>query len=257
MDDAPDKAKTLVECGAEIAGACIGGALGFVAGGPGGAAAAGAVGVIVTRSLANTADKVMSHRERIRVGSVAAVAVACIADRINRGDTPRPDFFSSDQIHSAGEQLFEGVLLKARDEYEEKKLLYLGRFYANLVFSPTISPATAALLIKMLERLTFRQLILLSLLLKKGQLDVENLRSQEHLDAELEALKREEMDLHASDLGSMGLIRGAAPFVDELSPLGAMLASLAELDIVPDVEIEQVIELLSKCAPELKGAASQ
>jgi hypothetical protein len=151
-------------------------------------------------------------------------------------------------MQSDGEQLLEGVLLKARDEYEEKKLPYLGRFYANLVFTPTVSPATATLLIKTLERLTFRQLVLLALILKEGQFDVEHLRSQEHPDPELEALKREEMDLHTSDLGYTGLIRGAGPFVDELRPLGATLAELSDLVRVPDAEIQQITALLSKCS---------
>jgi len=248
MGSDPEKAKALVQGGAEIAGACVGGALGFIAGGPGYAAAAGVLGVLVTKSLAHTADKVMSHRERIRVGSVAAIAVACIGDRISRGDVPRPDFFSQESLDSDGEQLLEGVLLKARDEYEEKKLPYLGRFYANLVFSPTVSPATAALLIKTLERLTFRQMVLLSLVLKQGQLDVEHLRSQEHSNSELEALKREEMDLHTSDLGYMGLIRGAGLYVDELSSLGATLAELSGFADVPDVESQQIKALLSKCS---------
>lgn len=246
MSSDPDKAKTLVQGGAEIAGACVGGALGFLAGGPGTAAAAGAVGALLTRSLAHAADKFMSQRERVRVGSVAAIAASCIADRLRLGDTPRSDFFSPDLPNSDGSQLLEGVLLKARDEYEEKKLPYLGRFYANLAFAPAVSPATAALLIKTLERTTFRQMVLLAYLLKEQQVDVENLRSQKHIDPDLEALKREEMDLHASDLGYLGLIRGAGAFVDELSPLGTTLAELAGLANVPDAEIQELVKLLSR-----------
>lgn len=242
-----DKAKALVQGSAEIAGACIGGALGFIAGGPGSAAASGAVGAIVTRSLAHAADKFMSNRERTRVGSVAAIAASCIADRLRVGDTPRPDFFSVDLPCSDGEQLLEGVLLKARDEYEEKKLPYLGRFYANLAFTPAVSPATAAWLIKILERISFRQMLLLAFLLKQGSLNVESLRSQEHTDPELEALKREEMDLHTSDLGYLGLIRGTDAYVDELSPLGNTLAELAGLAHIPEAEFQPTIELLSRC----------
>lgn len=241
-----NSAKFLVTAGAEMIGASIGGALGFLAGGPGSAALAGAVSASLTRTLATVAEKHMAQKERFRVGSVAAVAVAQIATRIERGDTPRPDFFQTPEGQSNGEQLLEGVLLKARDEYEEKKLLFFGTFYANLVFSPAVSPATAALLIKTLEQLTFRQMVILALVQKENRLDVEDLRSQEHEDPELEALKREEMSLHTSDLGSMGLLRGAGPFIDELSSLGQTLTNLADFACIPEDEVANIKNLLSR-----------
>lgn len=246
------RARQLLLSGSELAGASLGGALGFLAGGPGGAAAAGALGVVIARSLAHAADKVMSHRERMRVGSVAAVALARIAERLTAGDQPRRDFFDEQgEMQPPGEQLLEGVLLKARDEYEEKKLDYIGRFYGNLVFTSNISAPVASFLLKTLERLTYRQMSMLALISASGKVDFRNLRSQDHSAPELEVLKREEMDLHSSDLGSLGLVRGAGPFDDELNALGTALVQLAELDRIPERTISELKALLAEC-PENK-----
>ena len=208
------------------------------------------LGVAITRSLALVADKAMAAREQLRVGSVAAIAVARIAERLEQGHPARPDFFSSDGlVQSDGERLLEGVLLKARDEYEEKKLRYLGIFYGNLTFSE-VSASVASLLIKTFERLTYRQLIILALIRRSGVLNVKNLRGQSHADPDLEALKREEMDLHGNDFGTSGLIEGAG-YDDELSALGVVLVELAEIGHIPEIETDGVVTLLGRC-PERK-----
>lgn len=242
-----EKARELVQTGAEIAGGAVGGAIGFLAAGPTGAAGAGVLGVVVTKALAQVADKVMAAREKARVGSVAAIALARIAERAARGDAPNAAFFSSKGgLQSDGAQLLEGVLLKARDEYEELKLYHLGRFYGNLAFTD-ISPRTASLLVKTFEMLTFRQLALLSLIDRMGKVDVKNLRSQSHADPNLEALKREEMELHDGTLGSLALVGGAGPFDDALSSLGRVFSDLAEISSVPDAEVIAVQSLIASC----------
>lgn len=240
------KARELVLTGTDLAGAAIGGALGFLAGGPGGAAFLSVSGVAITRALTLAADKYMTQRERMRVGSVAAITADRISARLANGDILRQDMFDADDaFHSDGEQLLEGVLLKARDAYEEQKLPYFARFYANLLFEPTIPAPVGFMLLKSLERLTFRQIVLLSIIQEHGKVNVEFLRSNTHLDLERETLKREEMDLHANDLGNLGLVAGAGPWDDSLSPSGTALARLAQIDMVPRADKEHLLYMLS------------
>jgi hypothetical protein len=92
---------------------------------------------------------------------------------------------------------------------------------------------------------------MLALIRACGKVDFKDLRSQDHSVPELEALKREEMDLHSSDLGSLGLVRGAGPYDDELNALGNSLVQLAELDRIPESTISELKALLAGC-PENK-----
>ena len=190
----------IIEYGADIAGASAAVALELLGKSPPG------LGAILAPVLASTLKEFgarsLSAREKTRVGAVAIYAADRISARLMFGDVPRQDGFfaptGSDRAPS--EALLEGVLLKARDEFEEKKLRHLGWFFANLVFVEDVSPATAYLLLKQFERLSYRQLAILSLIGEREH-DVEPLRRPDHTDPELDALKREEMDFSRMTLG--------------------------------------------------------
>lgn len=163
-----EKAKSLISTGAEIAGAAVGGAIGFFAAGPAGAAGAGTLGVILakagTKVLGDVAERVLSDREKVRMGATAAIAFNKIEERVSKGQKPRDDgFFEADDARPASEELLEGTLKKARDEYEEKKVYMLGNFYSNLVFSPGVSVQEANYYLRLFETLTYRQLCVICL----------------------------------------------------------------------------------------------
>jgi hypothetical protein len=175
MSKAKDKAERLIETGAEIAGAAVGGAVGFLSAGPVGAAAAGVLGVVISRGLGkvigDVANRQLSHKEEVRVGATAAVAADKIRIQLEAGSQPRQDgFFDSlrDEPPS-GESLFEGVLLKSKNEHEEKKVALLGNFFANLAFSPGVGIAEANHLLRLAEALTYRQICALALFALKSK----------------------------------------------------------------------------------------
>jgi hypothetical protein len=135
------------------------------------------------------------------------VAIDRIRARLLSDHILRSDGFCEgvNNDRSPSEELLESVLLKARDSFEEKKVRHLGLFYANLVFAAHVSPQTAHQLLKLYDRLTYRQLCLIALVGERGTVDVEALRRPDHLDPDIESLKREEMELHSTDIGTIGL----------------------------------------------------
>src|SRR5207249_275051 len=66
-------------------------------------------------------------------------------------------------------EILEGVLIKARDAYEEKKLPLLASLYASIAFHEEISPAHANHLIELGSQLTYRQLCVLAVAQDEGQ----------------------------------------------------------------------------------------
>ena len=248
-DSGSKDAINLLQSGAEIAGGAVGGALGFLASGPTVAAVAGASGAILTRAIVLAATRLMSEREKVRTGAVSAYALDCISRRLSWGDKPRIDLFEAQGGHrSDGEELFEGVLIKARDEFEERKIRHLALFYANLIFDNSVSAMTAHRLIRTVSQLTYRQLVFLSLVHKNRVVDVAGLRSHTHHEtAELEALKVEEMELLSGYIGLHGLIWNYSHYDDRLSNLGKVLVRLAELDTVPQSDLSMLSLLLASC----------
>ena len=89
-----EKAKRLVETGAELAGGAVAGALGFLAGGPAAAAAAGAGGVAITRVakrlISEFSNRFLSNREKVRVETAAAFALSQVRDRLSAGHNGSP-----------------------------------------------------------------------------------------------------------------------------------------------------------------------
>ena len=69
---------------------------------------------------------------------------------------------------------------------------------------------------------------------------MEPLRRPSHNDHEVEGLKREEMDLHGNDLGTLGHLAGEGPWVDKLSTLGATLSELACLDEISEFDLQPI-----------------
>jgi len=102
-----EKVQKFISGGAEIAGAAVGGALGFLAAGSVGAAAGGAGGAAAAIALKRlgqeAADRYLSPREKIRVGGVLAIAAAEIGERIKRGEKIRSDDFFAEK--SSGRQM--------------------------------------------------------------------------------------------------------------------------------------------------------
>lgn len=132
--------------------ATIGAALGLV-GGPVGVIVGAAIGVA-------TADlmKALSKREATRVSKVLELAAESVRQRIQEGASPRQVM---DQREA--ESLVEGVLIKARQSYEEKKLPLLANLLATAPFTGTPIVNMIAT-VAIIERLSYRQLCIVSVI---------------------------------------------------------------------------------------------
>jgi hypothetical protein len=164
--------KKLIELGAEFAGSAAGGALGFFAAGPTGAAVGAIAGTAITKSLSiisDVAHRHLSDREKMRTGAGLVFALGKISTYLESGLEPRNDgFFDTDITErSKSDEVLEGTLIKCRDETEERKVRFLGNIYANVAFRSDISIAASNWLLQKADELTYRQLCILSIIKQK------------------------------------------------------------------------------------------
>lgn len=249
-------ATELISSGAEITGAAAGAAIGLI-GGPvgivGGAAAGAAIGRVLAKVGAEVQRRVLGPREHLRMGAVAGFAGAIIKSQLEAGRQLRNDgFFESDATgRSKADELFEGVLQKARDAYEEKKLPYLGTLYAQLAFYPEVSARYGSYLINLAGELTYTQYVALALGSENPQ---DNLRAKGFrgnptaiaaLDNEGTGLLLEIYDLYQSGIvnggdGSAWLsVPDVAPGTFKPQAAGVILVELMGLKAIP-IEDRQV-----------------
>lgn len=236
----------LISTGAEIAGGAIGGALGFLAGGPGGAAVLGAAGAAAAAALKHigeeASERLLSPREQVRVGGVLALTAAEVQSRAQRGEKIRADgFFDASVIgRSDGEEVAESVLLKSQREAEERKLPYMAHLLAGIAFDASISAYMAHQLVKTAEQLTYRQLCLLRIGAIRGQLGLRttDYRSHGSFDKELYQVLFECHDLYGRGLVAFGTSAGfgptdVVPALMNPQGIGADLHNTMKLALIP------------------------
>lgn len=160
-----NKSKKLIQTGIETFGAVVGGAISLIDG-PTGTFGGGIAGVIISKGLSELADRFLSNREQARVGVAAGLSITGIQQNIDNGLTPRDDdFFDSNGINrSKAEELFEGILIKCKNEFEEKKIAYISNIYKNVAFNSFINPDNANQILNSVEQFSYRQLAILALI---------------------------------------------------------------------------------------------
>lgn len=159
--------RSLLVQGGKICGAAAGSAIGSLTG-PGGTVLGAALGAAVSETctavLTDLANRFLSPKEEQRVAGVAALTIDGIRERQLFESIRNDDFFDDGATaSSAAEEIFEGVLLSAKQEHEQLKLPLLAKFYANLVFESSMKRSEANYLLSVAESLTYTQLCLLGL----------------------------------------------------------------------------------------------
>lgn len=163
--------KKLIENGVDYVGsaasAAFGAAVGTVIAGPAGAVWGSLAGTTIEKVIqivgAEISSRALSRSEARKVKTVYTLAKEFIAENLNNNKKLREDDFFDKKINgrSSAEEILEGTLQVAQREYEERKLKYLAKLYANIAFSPDITASMASFLIKLAEQLTYRQIVIL------------------------------------------------------------------------------------------------
>ena len=132
--------KDLLPVSSEITGATVGAAIGAL-GGPIGSIAGSALGIVITKGINEITQRILSDREHIRIDQSSSYIVSEVKRKIEAGFTIRKDnFFDQSTIsRSKADEIIEGVLLKCKGAYEEKKVPYISNVFENVAFSD-VSP---------------------------------------------------------------------------------------------------------------------
>lgn len=111
--------------------------------------------------------------ERDRLNATWSAFVDNLNGRLESGEKIRDDGFFSERREednrSPAADLLDGVLVRARDSYEQRKAQRLGELLAFLVTHPDISPGHAHHLLRLTDRLTYQQLLFLGALAQRDR----------------------------------------------------------------------------------------
>ena len=138
-------------------------------------------------------------------------------------------------------------MLKSQRESEERKIPYMGRLFASVAFDSQISAQLAHQIIKTAEQLTYRQLCILKLAVKKESFNLRkgDYRGQESFSKELYQILYECLDLSHRGLVNFG---GSVTFgPTDVNPgmmtpqgIGADVFNLMKLHEIPNADLEPI-----------------
>lgn len=158
------------EIGADAVGEAIGVGVGCAVAGPAGAVGGAVLGSVASHLLVATKheflSRLLSTKEQERIITVADLAKTKIEENLGKGRTPRDDGFfdKSAGERSTAEEIFEGTLLVAQREYEERKLPLIANLNANIAFDESVRPGIANRLLKFASELTVQEIVALKVI---------------------------------------------------------------------------------------------
>jgi hypothetical protein len=270
------EASEIVETVSAVGGALAGTAVTLVAGPFVGSASGEAVARVLLRVGHEVEQRFLAPRQERRIGEAFQAATEAAQKALEAGEEIRSDGFfdeaRSDEP-SPAEELLEGVLRTAADEWEHRKVPYIGRMFATVSFDSSISPSDANYLLKLADRLTYQQVVLLAFW--EAAQNEERPYRQEVMSASIrkdEGRSRPTATILAemNDLATAGLlgvtnsdgqlvrvgetIGGLGGFQTygggvhltavQLTSMGGALYRLMGLDQVPDDDLERIAQAL-------------
>jgi hypothetical protein len=261
LDPKPDddsRLKRVLEAGAEIAGGASGVAAGLVLAGPPGAFAGAAAGPAVASVMKDVINRVLSRREEKRVGGVFLAASVAYDELLSNGETLRSDGFFDDGAsgRSSAEEVFEGVLLAAKTEHQERKIPHMGYLMANIAFDASLDAGLANWAISTAEDLTWTQFVLLSAIGRKQRFSLPDEEYGRRVDtwnawgvhnqlADLGVTRREMVGAPSRKTDRMALSIFNYNISElELRQSGLLLYHLLWLDRVPEGDVTTVVDSL-------------
>lgn len=258
-----------VEQGTELASKLAGASMGLL--GPAGVLAGPPVEWISRELLTRVGETVMAlvgRRGAERAGAALVIIKSDADARRDAGEAPRDDGFDQpqDDQRPDADELLEGVLLHAAETYEERKVPLLAHLYDGLAFDPSVSAQEGHFLLKLADRLTYRQLVGLSVFSDEASADAlaeASIRREEGVSRPSDAVALEVDDLAESgvlgiEVGGTGEVtrpgeliggqgRPSSQSFQDLKPtaIGATLSRLMRLGDVPAEDKQQFLRQLA------------
>jgi hypothetical protein len=261
-EDQVPAAERFIKLGSSLVGSPSGALLSLAVGGPEGALAGSVAAPVVSWTLSEFVHRALSRREQARVSGVLGVAAQRLEELLESGETPREDGFFTEKPgdRSTAEEILEGVLLAAQREHQEKKIPFMGNFYANLAVTPGISPTHANQMLRLASEMSYTHLRLLVIFAYREHL---GLRSRAYVEpGTSDKTFLPPIDISVLDevkwLWTNGMLANLVPEQSDRLPAtfgavpanmtpistGAYLFKLMDLNRIAEAELEPLIDIL-------------
>ncbi len=211
------------------------------------------MGEVIGRTTKDIIDRKLSNNERDRVDFVACFAGLKIKKALESGSRLRDDnFFQKIHERIDAEEIFEGLLIKSKSTYQEKKLPFIANIFVNAAFKE-ISPEEIHHILNLTDQISYPQLILINVIGSEVAKNHDhNKISDRNIDNKVYSITYYDL----IDLQTKGLIQDIYNYGDLavtgdktieikdciLTKLGEITMDLMSLNEIPEEEIKAYIK---------------
>lgn len=184
MRDLQPKEMKLPEFSVEVVSMISGAGAAYISGDP---STGYAITDFINDRLHGLVNLFARQKQSKRITTVTRFSLEGIARRLKSGEQLRDDGFFDETVddRSKAEEVFEAVLLVARDTPQEKKMPYISKLFEEACFRSYLRSDTLHFLCKEHENLTYRQLCIIKIIYEGSNYIFETLSFQESEDTDI------------------------------------------------------------------------
>jgi hypothetical protein len=212
------------------------------------------------------AERMLSQRENLRVGSALILAAEGIRKRLESGESVRDDgFFDKTATnYSNMDEAVESTLKKVMRTTEEPKIEFMANLIESVHFNSDLDMHTYRHILKHLEELSYRQLCIIRLCINANQINLDNLGNP-NITGNLSSILRDCFEvrdkrlissnnpfikkigeLYLGSSGQTWVVGGKSPeypgFDDqEANILGKDMFKFSKLNQIPDEHVDAIL----------------
>lgn len=163
-EDLNSKAIELINKGSIITGTTISSLMSINSINPESLIASSIFGGLFPTVINDFSNRFLSKREKSKVGAVGYYAASKIKDNLNKGKSMNTNFSDllKDGKWNSAYEIYEEVLLRSKNESQEKKLKFIANIFGNSIFSDIEVEDVFNFLVNT-ENLTYRKLCIISI----------------------------------------------------------------------------------------------
>ena len=187
MRDLQPRGMRLPEFSVEVVSMISGAGAAYISGDP---STGYAITDFINDRLPGLVNLFARQRQSKRITAVTRFSLEGIARRLKSGEQLRDDgFFDKTVDRSEADEVFEAVLLVARDTPQEKKMPYISNLFEDACFRSYLRSDTLHFLCKEHENLTYRQLCIIKIIYEGNNYIFQTISFQDSEDTDIEAEK--------------------------------------------------------------------
>ncbi|MEG0855154.1 MAG: hypothetical protein RSG52_01620 [Terrisporobacter sp.] len=202
-------------------------------------------------------DSVYTAKESKKILISLFYALEIIRENIEKNGIVRQNEFFEEEKNqdSIAKELLEGMIISAKNEYEENKLRYYGYLLGNIFFQNDLYKDESNRLIRIIRTLSYCQIRLINMYVISQTIQVPILKREDYIKCGIHDYKLLGILQDTLDMIQKGILNGSGKLVLDVVQInpskikvqgcGTLLYNLMCLNKMPYDELEDLLEILS------------